>query len=350
MGNFYNDVKKYQKEILLGLSAAVLFIVVKYVVVYILPFLFAGIFVFLIRRPIDFIHKKTKIGKGFLAGMSALFLILILGMFIWYGSCLCMEKMKNLIMNPGSYENQFCSLVKNCCDAMESNLGINSLTIETLILERVDIFIDNLKIDVVPKLLNHTVLYGKLLFRGVMFILVTVIAVILLAKDYEWMLIKAKKVRLFGECVEMLQKLIFLIGGYVRAQIEIILIISLICFLGFVLSGYTYPYIWGIVTGLLDMLPFVGTGVTLLPLALLQFLMGNEANAVILVITFIASALARELLEPKLIGARMGVIPIVILIAVYVGAKVFGITGVVWGPLYMLMLYEIYKKLYGIEG
>lgn len=120
--------------------------------------------------------------------------------------------------------------------------------------------------------------------------------------------------------------------------------------MGFVLSGYAYPYIWGIVTGFLDVLPFVGTGVTLLPMALLQLLMGNEANAIILVVTFIVSALARELLEPKLIGARMGIIPIAILIAVYVGAKVFGIAGVVWGPLYMLMLYEIYKKLYGIEG
>lgn len=350
MGNFYNDVKKYRKEILFGLSAAALFILIKYVVVYILPFLFAGIFVFLIRRPIDFIHKKTKMGKGFLAGMLISLVILVLGVLIWYGSCLCMEKVKNLVMNLGSYEKQFCSLVRNCCDAMESNLGINSLTIENLILERVDIFIDNLKIDVVPQILDRTVIYGKFLFRGVMFVFVTVIAVILLAKDYEWMLAKAKKVRIFGECAQMLCKLISLVGGYVRAQLEIILVISLICFLGFVLSGYAYPYIWGIVTGFLDVLPFVGTGVTLLPMALLQLLMGNEANAIILVVTFIVSALARELLEPKLIGARMGIIPIAILIAVYVGAKVFGIAGVVWGPLYMLMLYEIYKKLYGIEG
>lgn len=144
----------------------------------------------------------------------------------------------------------------------------------------------------------------------------------------------------------MLKKLIRLIGAYLRAQIEIILIVSLICFAGFAVSGYDYPYIWGLVTGLLDVLPFIGTGMVLLPLAILQLLMGNELNALILAITFIVSALARELLEPKLIGAKMGVIPIVILLSVYVGAKVFGPAGVIWGPLYMLMLYEIYKKLY----
>ena len=112
------------------------------------------------------------------------------------------------------------------------------------------------------------------------------------------------------------------------------------------LCGYDYPYLWGIVTGLLDVLPFVGTGVVLLPIAVLQLLMGNEWSAVVLVITFIVSALSREILEPKLIGAKMGVIPIAILLSVYVCAKAFGPAGVIWGPLYMLMLYEIYKKLY----
>ena len=347
MGCFYKDVQKYRREILFGLIAAVLFIVIKYVIVYILPFVFAGIFVFLIRKPIEFIHKKTKIGKGFLAGMILLIVILILGAGIWYGSCFGVAKLKLLISNINFYENQLFTLVHSCCDRVESNLGLNSLTIENLIVDRVNIFIDNLKIDVVPKMLDWTVVYGKALFSGVMFLLVTLIAVVLLAKDYQMMLQKAEKVVLFKESVRMLKKLICLIGAYLRAQIEIILVVSLICFIGFALCDYDYPYVWGIVTGLLDVLPFIGTGVVLLPIAVLQLLMGNEWSAIVLVITFVVSALSREILEPKLIGAKMGVIPIAILLSVYVGAKVFGPAGVIWGPLYMLMLYEIYKKLYG---
>jgi len=349
MGSFYEDVKKYRKEILFGLAAVLLFVLIKYVVVYILPFILAGIFVFLIRKPIDFIHKKTKIGKGFLAGMILLFLILILGALIWYCSGWGIAKLKLLIVNISLYEEQLFQMVHNCCDAVENNLGISSLTVENLILERVDIFIDDLKIDVVPKMLDQTMLYGKWIFKGMMFLIVTLIAVVLLAKDYRWMLQKAEKVTLLNEGIAMFKKLVCLIGAYIRAQIEIIFVVSLICFLGFALSGYKFPYIWGIVTGLLDVLPFVGTGITLLPLAVLQLLMGNGVSAIILIVTFIISALARELLEPKLIGAKMGVIPIAILISVYVGAKVFGFAGVIWGPLYMLMLYEIYKKLYQVS-
>lgn len=346
MGCFYKDIQKYRREILFGLAAAVLFIVIKYVIVYILPFVFAGIFVFLIHKPVEFIYKKTKIGKGFLAGMILLLVILILGAGIWYCSCLGIAKLKLLISNINFYENQLFTLVHSCCDKVESNLGLNSLTIENLILERVNIFIDDLKIDVVPKMLDQTMLYGKVLFSVVMFVLVTIIAVVLLAKDYQMILQKVEGIALFKESVMMLRKLLSLISAYLRAQIEIILVVSLICFIGFALCGYDYPYVWGIVTGLLDVLPFVGTGVVLLPMAVLQLLMGNEWSAIVLVVTFIVSALSREILEPKLIGARMGVIPIAILLSVYVGAKVFGPAGVIWGPLYMLMLYEIYKKIY----
>ena len=131
-----------------GLIAAIIFVVIKYVIVYILPFLFAGIFVFLIRKPIEFIHKKTKIGKGFLAGMILLIVMLILGAVIWYCSCFGIAKLKMLISNINFYENQLFALVHSCCEKVESNLGLNSLTIENMVVDRVNIFIDNLKIDI----------------------------------------------------------------------------------------------------------------------------------------------------------------------------------------------------------
>ena len=346
MGNFYEDFRKYKREIIFGLTALLLFISIKYVIVYVLPFIFAGIFVFLIHKPVNRIHEKTKIGRGFLAGMLMSLFLLIFSIVIWYVSRLSVTGLRTLFVNLPYYEGQVTRMVKGCCNAVENNLGINSITIETMILERVNIFIDELKVDVVPKFLGQTMVYGKWIFNGIMFVLVTLIAVILLAKDYRKILDKSENIRIFHICKEMFQKMMHLLGMYLKAQLEIILVVSLICFAGFAISDYPYPYIWGIVTGLLDVLPFVGTGVVLLPLALLQLLMGNGMTALILALTFVISALARELLEPKLLGDKMGVIPIAVLIAVYVGAKVFGVAGVIWGPLYMLLLYEIYKKIY----
>lgn len=346
MGNFYEDIKKYRKEITFAATAVILFILIKYVVLHVLPFIFAALFVALFRKPINLMHAKTKIGRGFLAGAILFCFILFIGVGVWYGSIWGIAKIKQIIVHLSVYENQFARLVHQCCNAVENNLGINSFTVENMILERADTFMDDLKGDVVPKVLGQTMLYGRVLFQAVMFLIVTFIAVVLLAKDYPFLLEKAENIRLWRECIALSEKLFRLIGAYIRAQMEIILIVSMICFLGFCLSGYRYPYVWGIVTGILDVLPFVGTGIVLLPLAVVELFMGNTWHTVLLVVTFIVSALARELLEPKLIGARMGVVPIAVLAAVYVGARVFGATGVIWGPLYMLTLYEIYKKLY----
>ena len=48
----------------------------------------------------------------------------------------------------------------------------------------------------------------------------------------------------------------------------------------------------------------------------------------------------RELLEPKLIGKRLGVYPIAVLMAIYVGIRLFGIGGIVLGPISVLIIYE----------
>ena len=131
---------------------------------------------------------------------------------------------------------------------------------------------------------------------------------------------------------------------------------------GEIVSGFTYSHevfgegfylvdvkafwLMGILTGLLDVLPFVGTGITLLPFMFWKYLNGEMAKGTILLITFLVSATARELLEPKLIGKKMNVLPVLILVSVYAGVQVFGILGVFLGPFYVMLLQECFNQVY----
>lgn len=56
-------------------------------------------------------------------------------------------------------------------------------------------------------------------------------------------------------------------------------------------------------------------------------------------------ALVREFLEPKLIGSKMGIYPVVILMAIYTGIKLYGLSGVILGPFSFLIMKEIYQKI-----
>ena len=60
-------------------------------------------------------------------------------------------------------------------------------------------------------------------------------------------------------------------------------------------------------------------------------------------------ALTREFLEPKLIGNKIGVWPVGILFAVFGGIKLFGIAGIVKGPLSLVIICEICRYLWKRE-
>lgn len=53
------------------------------------------------------------------------------------------------------------------------------------------------------------------------------------------------------------------------------------------------------------------------------------------------SYLVREYLEPKLMGKGVGVHPFMMLAAVYVGLVLFGVIGVITGPIAFLLIKEI---------
>lgn len=346
MGSFYEDIKKHQREIYFILAAFGIFVGIKCVIVHILPFLLAAVYVRIMERPLRFLEKRLKIGKGFLAGIFLCFILSIVLIGLWKLTLAGICQLKAVLPNISIYKRNFSHMIHMGCSLMEENLGIQSLAIENLILERAEILVHNLEVNLLPKLLGQTYFYGKAIFSTFMFLFITVIASILLAQDYDVILQKMKQYTFLEEVLDLWEKLLHTIGLYLKAQLKILLIITLICFVGFLINDYPYPYLWALITGLLDMLPFIGVAIVLLPLGVLQLLIGNRVAALVFLGTYGICALIRELLEPKLVGRSMGILPIGILISIYVGIQVFGVSGVLWGPLYLLTLFQLYKRLY----
>ena len=60
---------------------------------------------------------------------------------------------------------------------------------------------------------------------------------------------------------------------------------------------------------------------------------------------YIVCIFIREWLEPKLIGKKIGVSPIAILLSIYAGVQLFGIWGIIQGPLGFIMIYQCFLSL-----
>ena len=131
---------------------------------------------------------------------------------------------------------------------------------------------------------------------------------------------------------------------FVKAQGVILLIISVVCSVVLGIAGIPGGILLGLLAGFLDMLPFIGTGIVLVPLSAWQLLNGQYIQTVVCLALYGACIVTRELLEPKLIGKRMGIAPVFMLMAVYAGVKLFGVGGIVKGPLALIVIYEIWKR------
>ena len=66
-----------------------------------------------------------------------------------------------------------------------------------------------------------------------------------------------------------------------------------------------------------EMLPFIGTGIVLVPLAVWQFVNLQYGKMVVCLLLYGACAPLREWLEPKLIGRRVGIAPVCLLLGIY---------------------------------
>ena len=104
-------------------------------------------------------------------------------------------------------------------------------------------------------------------------------------------------------------------------------------------------WLFGLLAGVLDAFPFIGTGIVLVPLTIWLFLKGQLIQAVFCLVLYGVCALVRELLEPKLIGEKVGIYPIVLFASVFIGMQLFGVSGIIKGPLSIVIIYEIRKVL-----
>lgn len=120
--------------------------------------------------------------------------------------------------------------------------------------------------------------------------------------------------------------------GYIKAILVLISITGFISLIGLLILGVEYAHILAIIMALLDLLPIVGPGTIFVPWATFAFFTGRPAFGLGLLILYGIIIVIRQLLEPKVVGDKIGLHPLTTLISIYVGYALFGIWGFILGP------------------
>lgn len=132
--------------------------------------------------------------------------------------------------------------------------------------------------------------------------------------------------------------------GYIKAQVIIMCLISIICFLGLMVLKTPYALFIAVTIGMLDALPVFGSGFILWPWALYNVIIKNYGLSIGLIVIYVVILLTRQFVEPRILGKQIGVHPLVTLMSIYIGLQLFGVFGFIIGPLIVVVINTLQQQ------
>ncbi|ASA20307.1 sporulation integral membrane protein YtvI [Paenibacillus donghaensis] len=126
--------------------------------------------------------------------------------------------------------------------------------------------------------------------------------------------------------------------GYLRAQLILIFITAVLVISGLLLLGVKSAFAIGLMVGFVDLLPYLGVGIVMLPWALYSYMTGDLALGVGLSVLYAVILITRQVLEPKVLASSIGLDPLAMLIGMFAGLQLFGMLGLILGPVLLVVL------------
>jgi predicted PurR-regulated permease PerM len=129
---------------------------------------------------------------------------------------------------------------------------------------------------------------------------------------------------------------------------------AIVAIIGYWIFGVNEFIIWGLMTGICSLLPVIGTMVVWIPIAVYLFAIGNTGQAIgltlysAIVISNIDNVLRFTIL--KKVG---NVHPLITVFGVIVGLQLFGMMGLIFGPLfisYFILMIKVYRAEFATEN
>ena len=121
--------------------------------------------------------------------------------------------------------------------------------------------------------------------------------------------------------------------GWLKAQLKLSSITCGIVLTGFLLLQIPFAPVWAVGIAIVDAVPLLGTGIVLIPWALVKLMQRRHLQAIGLLCIYGCAVITRTVLEPRLVGRHLGLDPLVTLVFLYLGYRFWGIFGMLLAPM-----------------
>ncbi len=324
----------------IGVTAGV-YLAFRYALPLFAPFVVAYLLAGAVRPVVVFLKRRLHLPTGIGASLVILVFVGALGTGLFFLGKLLVEQIARFIENYGGYREAAVGAAERVCSRIDGWLSLKAGTAGEWMHTGLARIGETVNEEVLPKLSGQSFAALGEFAYGVAGAIIAFVAAVLILSDREKYAKGYRRSPFYAEAKQVLGRLSAAGVAYLKTQCILMLLVGLICTVGFLFVKREYALLLGIGVAILDAFPVLGSGLVLVPWAIVCLLKGNYLQLAILVVMYLLCVLVREGLEPKLLGNRIGIPPLYTLMAVYVGVELFGLLGVILGPFGLVIIRAI---------
>lgn len=328
------------------IAAAIAYFVMKYAIGWFFPFIIGFIVALIVQKPVNFLTNKTRLPRTFWAITAvvlffavtlAIIVLVCISIYNGFGSFAnwVVKQMPAIKEEISSLGDGLDSLIAKLPEAMEEPL----MDYPNKLIEGATSVITKLASGLAKGIITY---FPNVLLTSVITLVASCFTTVYYDKIKNFVLCQfdAKKQELTSKVKNILvENVLKMLGGYIL----ILFVTFLELFFGLLILKIPYAGIIALIIAVFDILPVVGTGTILVPWFFIDLALGKTGQAIGILVVFVVITIVRNILEPKIIGERIGLFPLVTLICMYVGLKLFGIYGMLLLPLTIVVLIQLQK-------
>lgn len=313
-----------------------------------LPFVIALILAFLLEPLVVHLMRAIHIRRPYAAVLTLLLAIFVLSFFVFWIFARLYTELSELAITLPNY-SYLMDVVSRQVDTVEKFIKINPQIQSTL----------NTSSETLARTLQEWAKSGSIFLLGLLtalpriFIVMLVSLVATLMMSSSFPNVKQFIANLLPSRWQVSAKAVSHdLGaagvGYLRALAILMSVTAFTTIIGLLLIGNRYAVTLGVLAGLLDAVPIVGTGILFGPWIVGLFIMGLFGDGFKVILMWVITLVIRQFLEPKIMSKGLGLQPLPTLISMYVGLQLFGVGGILIGPA-VVICYEALLKA-GVFG
>ena len=321
-----------RKKIWYGIGTGLgVYVGMRYLFPAAVPFLLGWMLASMVLPAARWMERRWKIRRGIGGGLLILVITVTAALLLWKAGGLLVAQVQGLLAGISDWGETAGNFLDSCCVVLENVTGISAEKSRNFLIYQAGLLAEQLQNRLGPACLGYllTLVKGIIALGGG--VLVVILFGTLVLKDMDQFRKWIRKSEAGRRIVRITEGLCRAGGRYLKAQLTIMLLVASLCAAGFWILGNPYFLVAGVVVGLLDALPLIGTGTILLGLG--YFLL------------YLAADLLRQFLEPRLLGQQIGLHPAVMLISIYGGFFLYGLPGFFLGPFSVLVFQNVMKEV-----